>query len=136
MVDILTPYQQATHGIVVTVMPTYLAHQSKPEDHHFIWNYHIRIRNTNDYSVQLLERHWIIYDAKGLKDDIRGDGVFGEQPVIKPHSHFDYQSSVPLKTPSGIMQGRYRFITTDDTKFWVDIPAFSLDSPHDKTHKH
>lgn len=136
MATILTPYQAETHGIVVTVMPAYLAHESDPGAHKYMWGYAIRIRNTTDQSVQLRDRHWIIYDAMGRKEEVRGEGVVGEQPVIKPNDHYDYKSGVPLSTPSGLMRGQYRFTNAQDTEFWVDIPAFSLDSPHDTAAKH
>ena len=136
MVQILTPYQMETHGLVVTVMPAYLAHESDPAEERYVWGYAIRIRNTTDQSAQLVERHWIIYDALGRKEEVMGEGVVGDRPVIKPHDFYDYKSGVPLKTPSGLMQGRYRFTTTQNESFWVDIPPFSLDSPHDGASKH
>lgn len=136
MATILTPYQTETHGIVVTVMPAYLKHESDPDNHKFVWGYAIRIRNTSDHSVQLRDRHWIIYDANGRKEEVRGEGVIGEQPVIKPKDHYDYKSGVPLTTPSGLMRGQYRFTNAQGDEFWVDIPAFSLDSPHDTGAKH
>ena len=133
---ILTPYQSETQGIVITVMPAFLAHESDPVQNKYMWGYAIRIRNTTSQSVQLRDRHWIIYDAAGRKEEVQGEGVIGEQPVIKPGSHYDYNSGVPLTTPSGLMSGRYRFTTSDNTEFWVEIPAFSLDSPHDDGVKH
>jgi ApaG protein len=133
---ILTPYQCETHGIVVTVLPAFLAHESDPLNYKFVWGYAIRIRNTTDHSVQLMERHWIIFDGNGRKEEVRGDGVVGDQPVIMPGTFHDYKSGVPLSTPSGMMQGRYRFVNNDGTDFWVDIPAFSLDSEHDLAHRH
>ena len=136
MAQILTPYQANTDGIVVTVMPAFLTHESNPAEQKFVWGYAIRIRNMTDQSVQLRDRHWIIYDANGRKEEVVGEGVVGDQPVIKPHDHYDYKSGVPLSTPSGMMQGRYRFTTAHGTDIWVDIPAFSLDSPHDAGVKH
>jgi ApaG protein len=133
---ILTPYQSGNNGIVVTVLPAFLAHESDLAAHKFVWGYAIRIRNMTDQSVQLTERHWIIFDALGRKEEVRGEGVVGEQPIIKPGSYFDYNSGVPLTTPSGMMRGRYRFTTAQGEPFWVDIPAFSLDSEHETRNHH
>jgi ApaG protein len=136
MATILTPYQAETHGIVVTVMPAFLARESDPAEQTYMWGYNVRIRNTRPDSVQLRDRHWIIYDGLGRKEEVRGEGVIGEQPIIKPGTFYDYKSGVPLTTPSGLMSGQYRFTTSDGSEFWVDIPAFSLDSPHDDAVKH
>ena len=125
----ISPYQATESGITVTVLPSYLPHQSDPAEDRYVWGYTIRIRNDNDYSVQLSERHWIIYDAMGRKDEVRGEGVVGQTPVIKPATHFEYASFIPLTTSSGLMQGRYRLIRADGSIMWVKIPAFSLDSP-------
>jgi ApaG protein len=125
-----------THGIMVTVLPAFLEHESDPIKMKFVWGYAIRIRNTTDQSVQLTDRHWIVYDAKGRKEETRGEGVIGEQPVIMPGMHYDYKSGVPLQTPSGMMEGRYRFVNNDGSDFWVTIPAFSLDSQYDNTQHH
>lgn len=133
---ILTPYQSMTEGIAVTVLPAFLAHESNPVEHKYVWGYSIRIRNTTDQSVQLIDRHWIIFDSNGRKEEVRGSGVLGDQPVIKPGTHYDYKSGVPLNTPSGMMQGRYRFIRGDGSHFWVDVPAFSLDSEHETRNHH
>ena len=135
MATILTPYQAETRGIVITVMPAFLPHESDPVAQKYMWGYAIRIRNLTEHSVQLRDRHWIIYDAVGRKEEVQGAGVVGDQPVIKPGAHYDYKSGVPLTTPSGLMRGQYRFTTSDGSEFWADIPAFSLDSPHDAAAK-
>jgi ApaG protein len=134
--QILTPYVAVTNEVVVTVLPAFLEHESEPAKMKFVWGYAIRIRNNSDESIQLTDRHWIVYDAQGRKEEVRGQGVIGEQPVIMPGMHYDYKSGVPLDTPSGIMEGRYRFAKNDGSDFWVTIPTFSLDSPYDTSNKH
>jgi ApaG protein len=134
--NILTPYVAVTDDVVVTVLPAFLEHESDHAKQLYVWGYAIRIRNNRDDSIKLAERHWIVYDAQGRKEETRGDGVVGEQPVIMPGLHYDYKSGVPLKTPSGMMEGRYRFIRNDNSDFWVTIPSFSLDSPYDTSNHH
>ncbi len=122
-------YTATTRKIVVSVRPEYLSSQSDPDEDQFIWAYHVVIRNDGDGPVRLLTRHWIISDALGRTQEIKGDGVIGEQPVIKPGKQHDYSSGVPLGTPSGIMRGSYQMISEDGTAFDVEIPAFWLESP-------
>ena len=80
-------------------------------------------------TVQLRTRHWIITDASGRKQEIRGEGVVGEQPVLEPGERFEYTSGVPLPTASGFMTGRYQMVTASGEQFEIDVPTFSLDSP-------
>ena len=82
--------------------------------------------------MQLQTRHWIITDAFGRKQEVRGEGVVGEQPVLAPGEHFEYTSGVPLPTASGFMRGRYQMVSESGEQFEVDVPAFSLDSPDNK----
>jgi len=123
-------YAQRTGDIVVTAQPVYLEDQSSPKDHRFVWAYQIRIENQGAETVQLLTRHWRITDAQGRIQEVRGEGVVGEQPVLGPGEVFEYTSGCPLNTPSGFMVGSYGMVTTDGGAFDVAIPAFSLDSPH------
>ena len=129
-------YQQTTRGIAVTVQPTYLEDQSSPSDNHYVWAYRVRIENKGNETVQLRTRHWQITDAQGRMLEVRGPGVVGEQPVLKPGQMFEYTSGTPLTTPSGIMVGTYQMQTTGGDAFDVRIPAFSLDSPHDVVRRH
>ncbi|MBT3703433.1 MAG: Co2+/Mg2+ efflux protein ApaG [Alphaproteobacteria bacterium] len=122
-------YSQTTHSIQVTVEPTYLDDQSSPDEDHYVWAYSIRIENQGPKIVQLKNRYWHITDARGLIQEVRGPGVIGEQPVLKPGESFEYTSGTPLATPSGIMLGTYEMTTDDGELFDVDVPAFSLDSP-------
>ncbi|WP_043837117.1 Co2+/Mg2+ efflux protein ApaG [Muricoccus aerilatus] len=120
-----------TRGVRVTVRTFYLVDQSDPEEGRYVWAYRVRIGNEGRETVQLLKRTWHITDALGRTQHVHGDGVVGEQPVLEPGEVFEYTSGTPLATPSGFMQGRYHMITTASGEpFDVEIPAFSLDSPH------
>ena len=123
-------YTQKTKNISVTVTPIYLEDQSEPEEDHYVWAYQVRIENDGMETVQLRSRHWRITDANGLVQEVRGAGVVGEQPVLEPGETFEYTSGTPLNAPSGIMVGSYEMQTDDGDMIEVDIPAFSLDSPH------
>jgi len=125
-------YEAVTRGIRVRATPQYLEEESAPEDDRFFWAYTIDISNEGSETVQLRSRHWRITDAEGRTEEVRGPGVVGETPVLKPGTNFRYTSGCPLETPSGIMVGSYRMTTEDGEQFNVDIPAFSLDSPHAK----
>ena len=123
-------YEAVTRDIKVTVEPDYLENQSSPTDDHYVWAYHVRIENVGDETVQLRTRYWRITDALGQIQEVRGPGVIGEQPILPPGESFEYTSGTPLSTPSGIMVGTDRMEAPDGDSFDVDIPAFSLDSPH------
>ena len=125
-------YEETTRSITVFVEPQFLENQSKPDEGSFVWSYTIVVRNTGQETVKLLTRHWIITDAIGRKQEVRGDGVIGEQPVLKPGTQFQYTSGCPLNTSSGVMEGSYGMINEKGEQFEIAIPAFSLDSPHDK----
>jgi ApaG protein len=123
-------YSETTHSIQVTVKPVYLEDQSAPKEHRYVWAYHVRIENKGDVTVQLRRRHWRITDSFGRTQEVRGDGVVGEQPVLEPGESFEYTSGTPLTTPSGIMVGSYFMEAAGGREMEVAIPAFSLDSPH------
>ena len=122
-------YSKTTKGVRVTVEPRYLEDQSDPARHRFFWAYTVQIANDGDAAVQILARHWIITDANGKREEVRGPGVVGEQPVIGPGSSFSYTSGCPLATPSGTMVGTYQAVGDGGEAFAVAIPAFSLDLP-------
>ncbi|MBM3548654.1 MAG: Co2+/Mg2+ efflux protein ApaG [Alphaproteobacteria bacterium] len=130
------PYVAETKEIKVSVKPTFLEDQSSPTDDHYVWAYHVRIENSGKQTVQLLNRHWRITDARGRMQEVKGRGVVGEQPVLKPGQSFEYTSGVPLSTPSGIMFGTYEMDDGAGTTFQVKVPAFSLDSPHQARQLH
>jgi ApaG protein len=121
-------YRAVTRDIEVEVTPHFLAEESAPERGRFVWTYAIAIRNRGPVRVQLLSRHWLITDARGRTQEVRGPGVIGEQPVIPPGAEYRYSSGVPLTTPSGIMRGTYQMVAEDGERFDIEIPAFSLDS--------
>lgn len=123
-------YSSTTRSIRVSVEPIYLDDQSSPSDDHYVWAYQVKIQNEGIETVQLLNRHWRITDAMGRVQEVRGPGVVGEQPTLKPGEAFEYTSGTPLATPSGIMVGTYEMETPAGERFDVDIPAFSLDSPY------
>jgi ApaG protein len=125
-------YSQTTRDIEVSVKPFYLDDQSSPGDNHFVWAYRVRIINKGKRTVQLMRRHWVITDAIGRVQEVKGPGVVGEQPVLRPGDAYEYTSGTPLPTPSGIMVGTYEMEDEDGSAFDIAIPAFSLDSPHEK----
>ena len=123
-------YSATTRQISVSVNPIYLDDQSAPEHSRFVWAYHVVIENRGAETVQLRSRHWRITNARGELREVRGPGVVGEQPRLEPGDAFEYTSGVPLTTPSGIMSGSYQMESEHGDSFDVEIPAFSLDSPH------
>lgn len=124
-------YDKTTHEIKVSVEPIYLEEHSSPEEHHFVWAYKVRIENLGRQTVQLRSRYWHITDAQGRVQEVRGEGVVGKQPVLRPGEVFEYASGTPLTTPSGIMVGSYQMFTAAGESLDVAIPAFSLDCPHE-----
>jgi len=127
----MTLFSKKSNDILVSVEPQFLEDQSRPEENDYLWAYHIRIENNSNVSVQLKSRIWRIIDAHGIMDEVVGEGVVGEQPILDPGEIFEYSSVVPLKTPSGIMSGQYKMITELGDPLSIDIPAFSLDCPFD-----
>jgi len=127
-------YTETTRGIRVSVRAFYLADQSEPERGHHVWAYRVTIANEAKETVQLLKRTWRITDGQGRTQEVHGEGVIGEQPVLEPGQSFEYTSGTPLSTPSGFMRGAYHMVVTATGEpFDVTIPAFSLDSPHSPT---
>lgn len=125
-------YRAVTRQIEVIVEPTFLPERSSVEDGRFFWAYTIVIVNSGQETVQLKTRHWIITDGTGRNQEVHGEGVVGEQPILEPGERFEYTSGVPLSTESGFMTGSYQMVTEDGEPFEIDIPAFSLDSPGQK----
>ncbi len=123
-------YEATTRHIRVSVEPVFLDEQSSPDENHYVWAYQVKIENDGIEPVQLLNRHWQISDARGQLQEVKGDGVVGEQPMLKPGEIFEYTSGTPLATPSGIMFGSYEMETKTGERFNIQIPAFSLDSPY------
>ena len=129
-------YNQTTKSICVSVEPIYLDDQSSPSDNHYVWAYQVRIENKGNDTVQLLNRYWHITDDQGRVQEVRGAGVVGEQPTLRPGESFEYASGTPLPTPSGIMVGSYEMETAQGSRFDVAVPAFSLDSPYGDARRH
>ncbi len=123
-------YRAVTRKIEVTVTPRFVSERSSPNNGYFFWTYTIDITNLGAETVQLKTRHWRITDALGRLQEVKGPGVVGEEPVLKPGESFEYTSGVPLPTPSGFMAGSYGMVTPAGEHFDIEIPAFSLDSSH------
>ena len=123
-------YVATTRAIAVTVEPEFLPNESDPDDARFIWAYHVSIANHGVETVRLRRRRWKITDANGVRHEVDGQGVVGEQPLLQPGQIFEYTSGTPLRTSSGIMSGSYFMETETGEVFEVAIPAFSLDSPY------
>jgi ApaG protein len=124
-----TPYTATTRGIVVSVEPTYLDARSSPDDSQYFWAYRVIIENHGRETVQLLNRHWMISNSRGELTEVKGPGVVGEQPVLKPGERHEYTSGAPLDTPSGMMGGSYQMESETGERFDIEIPTFSLDRP-------
>jgi ApaG protein len=122
-------YRATTRAIQVTVESSFLDRESEPAEARYFWAYTIEIANLGEETVQLRSRFWKITDARGRVEEVRGPGVIGKQPVIRPGEKFRYTSGCPLQTPSGFMVGTYQMQTEGGEMFVVDIPAFSLDMP-------
>jgi ApaG protein len=118
-----------TDGIRVRVQSQYLPDQSSPRDDRFVFAYTITISNEGASTAQLRTRHWIITDARGVIEEVRGDGVVGVQPTLEPGQKFQYTSGCVLTTPVGTMRGSYRFWRDDGSYFDAEIAPFSLASP-------
>jgi ApaG protein len=125
-------YRTVTRQIVVTVQPNFMRERSSVDNNQYFWSYTIVIVNAGPETVQLKTRHWVIIDGTGRKQEVYGEGVVGEQPVLGPGERFEYTSGVPLPTPSGFMSGHYQMVSQSGDRFDIDIPLFSLDSPDAK----
>ncbi len=113
----------------VSVSTRFLAEQSQPEENRFVFAYDIVVHNQSDIPVQLLTRHWIITDGQGKTQEVRGDGVVGEQPTIEPQTEYRYSSGTLLNTEVGSMYGSFGMQTLDGQKFEAPIAAFTLARP-------
>ncbi len=122
-------YRTVTRDIQVTVEPTFVESESSPEENRYFWAYTIEILNHGSEVVRLRSRHWRITDGNGHTEEVRGAGVVGKQPVLKPGEKFAYTSGCPLSTSSGIMVGTYQMQNEGGELFSIAIPAFSLDLP-------
>jgi len=122
-------YTATTRAMQVTVRPQYLPDESDPDKSQFVWAYQVRIENKGDIAVQLRSRHWKITDALGRQQDVKGPGVVGKTPMLRPGEVFEYTSGTSLSTPSGFMGGSYQMVSESGENFDIEIPTFSLDAP-------
>lgn len=119
-----------TRGIRVQVKSTYVPERSSPRDNQYLFTYHVRISNVGSETAQLISREWIITNAEGEVERVKGSGVVGEQPVLPPGGAFEYTSFCPLKTSVGSMHGSYQMVTSSDERFDAVIAPFTLAVPH------
>jgi ApaG protein len=117
------------HNITVEVETDYVEGQSEPDNERYVFSYTITIRNEGGEPAQLLSRHWLITDANGNVQEVKGEGVVGEQPHLKPGEGFQYTSGAMITTPVGSMQGTYQMVTDQGDEFDTEIPAFTLAIP-------
>jgi ApaG protein len=122
--------QATTRGIEISVRSRYVPEQSEPAHHEWFFAYTVRIHNAGTKTAQLVSRHWIITDANGEVEEVRGPGVVGEQPILEPGASFEYTSACPLATSFGTMHGSYRMVTGDGDAFDAEIAPFTLAEPH------
>lgn len=123
-------YEQETAGMIVRVDPQFLPQESRPADSRYVWAYTIEIENRRPDPVQLISRFWRITDENGATQEVRGEGVIGQQPVIEPGASFKYTSAAPLAAPSGVMMGAYSMQRQNGEAFDINVPLFALDSPN------
>ena len=117
------------HEIAVSAAVQYLPDQSDEKSGRYVFAYTITIRNTGNASAQLISRHWVITDSQGLVQEVRGLGVVGAQPVLRPGEHHEYTSGTAIATPVGTMRGSYQMVAEDGTRFEAAIPEFTLSVP-------
>lgn len=118
------------YTVLVTVEPTYIEAHSEPDQDKYVFAYTVKIENTGSVAAQLMTRHWIITDATGKVQEVRGEGVIGEQPKLAPGEIFQYTSAAVIETPVGSMQGSYQMVAEDGVEFEAPIPPFSLSVPN------
>lgn len=117
------------YQITINVNTAYLAEQSDPSADRYVFAYTITIANTGTVSAQLISRHWIITDADNVTQEVKGLGVVGEQPLLRPGESFEYTSGTAMATPVGTMRGTYQMVAEDGNKFDAEIPVFTLSMP-------
>ncbi len=118
------------YNIRVTVDTVYVEDQSDPETDRYVFAYTITIENSGSITARLLNRHWIITDASGQVQEVKGEGVVGEQPILQPGGTFRYTSAAMIETPLGTMTGAYEMVADDGVRFDAEIPAFKLSAPN------
>jgi ApaG protein len=117
------------YQISINVDTAYLAEQSDPSADRYVFAYTVTISNIGTVSAQLISRHWIITDAENVTQEVKGLGVIGEQPLLRPGESFEYTSGTAMATPVGTMRGTYQMVAEDGNKFDAEIPVFTLSMP-------
>jgi ApaG protein len=117
------------HKVEVSARSQYVAEQSDPAQARYVFAYTVKITNAGSVTAQLLTRHWIITDADNKVQEVRGEGVVGEQPVLRPGESFEYTSGAAIATPVGTMRGSYQMVGQDGVRFDAEIPEFALSMP-------
>jgi ApaG protein len=130
MEGMMSMSEAVTRGVRVQVLAEYSPERSAPTARRWFFLYTVTIANESDVTVQLLTRHWIISDANGRVEEVKGPGVVGEQPVLQPGESFTYTSGCPLQTPFGSMKGTYQMVTRDGQAFDAEIAPFALSEPY------
>ena len=118
--------EAVTNGIHVEVQSVFVPERSDPDDGQWFFAYRVRITNRGSETARLVSRHWVIIDAHGRVEEVRGPGVVGEQPTLRPGEAFEYTSACPLRTPHGTMHGSYQMVTTAGAQFDAEIAPFEL----------
>lgn len=121
--------ESVTRGIRVRVESAFVPERSDVDNGQWFFAYRVRIENEGDMTAQLVSRHWVIIDARGQVEEVRGPGVVGEQPVLQPGESFEYTSACPLRTPCGTMHGSYQMVGSDGARFDAEIAPFALGEP-------
>ena len=123
-------FEAKTKSIRVQVQPSYVQDESDPRQNYYFFSYKVRISNEGEQAMQLISRHWVIKDAYGKVDEVKGAGVIGVQPTLKPGETFEYSSFCPLSTPTGSMHGTYTMVGPRGESLEVEIPLFVLTEPN------
>ncbi|KPL28372.1 MAG: magnesium transporter ApaG [Acidithiobacillales bacterium SM1_46] len=118
-----------SHHIQVSVKTNFIPAQSEPDQNRYVFAYTVTITNSGSVPAKLITRHWIITDANNRTQEVRGEGVVGQQPYLAPGTSFEYTSGTILETPVGVMRGTYQMVADDGTRFDAEIPAFTLSVP-------
>jgi ApaG protein len=126
--------EAVTRGVRVQVASTYAPERSQPTSNQWFFLYTVTVSNASADTVQLLTRHWIITDGAGQVQEVRGPGVVGKQPTLKPGESFEYTSGCPLSTPFGVMEGTYQMVTANGERFDARIAPFTLSEPYSVQH--
>jgi ApaG protein len=116
-------------AIEIQAVSQFIDEQSDVDADRYVFAYHITVRNTGKVTAQLLSRHWVITDAEGVVQEVRGEGVIGQQPVLRPGERFEYTSGCTIATPVGTMKGSYQMVAENGTRFDAMVPEFTLAMP-------